>query len=72
MAVVIFAEPLNEVPFIVLAVCNVVAVEAFPDNEPLKDDADTVPGNIEFPLSFNSVNVLVVELVPAVITELAV
>jgi hypothetical protein len=29
-ATVIFAEPLNETPLIVRAVCRVVAVEAFP------------------------------------------
>ena len=33
---VILAEPLNETPFIVLAVCKVVAVEALPDKAPAK------------------------------------
>lgn len=31
---VIFADPLNDVPLIVRAVCNVVAVDAFPVNAP--------------------------------------
>ena len=31
--VVILAEPLNDVPFIVLAVCNFVAVAEFPEHE---------------------------------------
>ena len=38
--VVIFAEPLNEVPLIVLAVCKVVAVDALPVNGPV------IPANV--------------------------
>jgi hypothetical protein len=38
LVTVILADPLNETPLIVLAVCNVVAVVAFPDK-----DAVTVP-----------------------------
>ena len=37
-ATVMLAEPLNETPLMVLAVCSVVAVVALPDSAP-----DTVP-----------------------------
>jgi hypothetical protein len=38
---VISAEPLNEVPLIVLAVCRVVAVDALPVNAPVNPVEDT-------------------------------
>ena len=68
----IFADPLNETPFIVLAVCNVVAVFALPDKAPANVVAVTVPGKLEFPDSSNSVTDLVTELFPAEIVVFAV
>ena len=48
LAVVMFADPLNEVPLIFLAVCNVVAVVELPLNAPEKVTADTVAGKLTF------------------------
>lgn len=39
--VVILADPLNDVPFIVLAVCNLVAVFELPVHEPELPDTFT-------------------------------
>ncbi|MNV85011.1 hypothetical protein D3C71_1789290 [compost metagenome] len=39
---VIFAEPSNPTPFMVLTVANFVAVEAFPVSAPVKVGAETL------------------------------
>ena len=44
----ILAEPLNDVPFIVREVCNVVAVVAFPLREPVSVP-DSPPLNVALP-----------------------
>ena len=43
----IFSEPLNETPAILLAVCNIVAVAAFPVQEP--DEPLALP--VKFPIN---------------------
>jgi hypothetical protein len=50
-AVVILAEPLKEVPFIVLAVWSAVAVPAFPDTDPVIVELNVfTPANVWFPV----------------------
>jgi hypothetical protein len=54
-AVVMFAEPLKDVPLIVLAVANVVAVSALPLSAPVKLEALT--GAYPVKLLFTNLNV---------------
>jgi hypothetical protein len=67
---VILAEPLNEVPFIVLAVCKVVAVDALPVNAPVNpvEDTEVKPAKVvEVPP--NAVDVEPIVIVFVVIEE---
>ena len=57
--IVLSAVPSKAISFIFLAVCNLVAVEALPFNEPLKVGAVTVPGKDVLPEPSNNVAVLV-------------
>lgn len=69
------ADPLNDVPLIVLAVCNLVAELAFPDNAPLNEAAVITPvADIDAtlpPVELPALNIQPLVVAPAIVKYVA-